>query len=321
MAPRTQTQRAVRVPNRTTATRNSRVVRRQTTSLSTTQPRRHRQEATARSNPNPNNRYFGCGICKADHRIVTCKKFLDQNLAQKYKTVLKLHYCTNCLARNHLVANCTNTARCRVCGLKHHTMLHGHQRVLTNIPTEARAPTTTRRSNPRSPAAAPATSTALGVPSTTTRTLVPTVEVYGMTEEGCVSIRAILNPSSTLSRIAASFVRDNKLRTFNLDGQTYVKLTITPNMNSLIKYDMCWLVTNELPKQPYTNSLKESIKDKVEHIALADPNFNLNEPVFMELGGDLYASTLKPNTIHIDGGSLLAQDSTFGWLIMGSFSG
>lgn len=318
MAPRPQTQRAARVHNRTNTTQNSRVIRRQT---ATTQLRRHRQESTVRPSQPQRSRFFGCGICKADHRIATCKRFLDQNLEQKYRTALNLHYCTNCLARNHLVANCSNAARCRVCGLKHHTMLHGHQRVLTNIPTEAQRPRNARRLNPRQSTTALQTSSNSGVPSSIIRTLVPTVEVYGMTEDGCVSIRAILNPSSTASRIAASFVKDNKLNTFKMDGKTYVKLTITPNMNSLIKYEMCWLVTKELPKPPYSTSLNESVKEKVGHIALADPNFYSNDPVVMEIGGNLYTSTLKPNTIHIDGGSLLAQDTTLGWLIMGSFSG
>lgn len=67
--------------------------------------------------------------------------------------------------------------------------------------------------------------------------------------------------------------------------------------------------------------LKQVIKEKFDRISLADPNFTSNSSVLMEIGGDLYTAILKPNTIHIDGGSLVAQDSALGWLVMGSFSG
>lgn len=316
MAPRNQTQRNQRIPTLRTV-QTSRIIHRRSQSRAT-QPS-GRQEPRRQSNPSQGNRYFGCGICKADHRIASCKRFLDLNLARKYKTVLKMHYCTNCLARNHLLADCTNTARCRVCQSKHHTILHGHKKVLGHIRTEQTS--TTTRTSPTRTSTALSKNTVFGVPAAITRTFVPTAEVYVMTEDGCISVRAILNPSLTSSRIAASFVRDIKLKPFKLDGTSYVKLTITPNMTSLIKYNMCWSVVKDLPKQPYTHPFRESVKEKVGNVALADPKFYSNEPILMEIGGNLYTTVLKTNLIHLDGGSFLAQDSTLGWLVMGSLSG
>lgn len=163
--------------------------------------------------------------------------------------------------------------------------------------------------------------TSIGLPSSVGKTLVPTAEVLVTTEEGCFSARAVLNPSLPTSRIAASFLRHHKLETFKLEGKVYAKLVFTPNMTSLVKYDRYMLVTNELPKKPYTPSFHEALKDKFDRIALADPQFYFDTPITMEIGGDIYTTTLKPNVIHVDGGSLIAQDSTLGWLIMGSFSG
>ncbi|XP_037826545.1 uncharacterized protein LOC119614493 [Lucilia sericata] len=55
------------------------------------------------SRPKPNRkndkrqpkRHFGCGICQADHSLTNCRKFQKMNLAEKYKTAVKLHYCVN----------------------------------------------------------------------------------------------------------------------------------------------------------------------------------------------------------------------------------
>lgn len=280
-----------------------------------------RQQNTRRNKP----QYVGCGICKSEHRIITCKKFLNLNLTQKYQKIIQLHYCSNCLARNHVLKDCTNQTRCNTCGQKHHSLLHGHQKVLKDIRTERSGQPKKRRTT-RQPSLdqKPTTSSAstrTGLPSSVLRTLIPTAEVYVSSKDGCLPVRAILNPSLPTSRIAHSFVREHKLETFKLDGKVYVQLLFTPNMTSLRKYDRCMLVTNELPKNPYSRSFNSSIKDKFEHIALADPYFYSDAPIIMEIGGDMYTATLKTNTIHVDGGSLIAQDSTLGWLIMGSYSG
>lgn len=263
-------------------------------------------------------RHFGCGLCKADHRIVSCKKFSNLNLEKKYETIRKLHYCSNCLARNHLLEKCTNPARCRVCGLKHHTVLHGHKKILNNLKKSVKPQANTEENSSKQGSGS--TSMAIGLPSSLKMTFVPTAEIYAMLEDGCVLTRAIINPSSTCSRIAHTFVKKNHLKAFDVDGKTYVKTTITPNMSSTTKYDMYFLVTKELPKYPHSRGFKESIKDRFGNLALADPNFFTNDPVEHELGGDIYSSILKSNVIHIDGGSVIAQDTTLGWLIMGSYS-
>ena len=125
------------------------------------------------------------------------------------------------------------------------------------------------------------------MPSTFIKTFVPTAEVAVESEEGHVSVRAILNPSLTTSRVSKSFIRENRFGTFEIDDRSYVKVTLMPNMNSCVKYNLCMLVTAELPKTPYTSPFKETIKDKFDRIALADPTFTSDSPVYMEIGGDL----------------------------------
>ncbi|XP_037809237.1 uncharacterized protein LOC119602003 isoform X1 [Lucilia sericata] len=267
-------------------------------------------------------RHFGCGICQADHSLTNCKKFKKMNLAEKYKTAVKLHYCVNCLARNHLIGKCSNRSRCQKCKGKHHTTLHGPDRILKDLPKEQSPPPVAKRTIAPIPAprtiVMPIVATIL--PTSRTQTIVPTVVVQIVTDKSKQLVRAVLNPSLTTSKIGVAFVRESTLNPFKVDESVYVKVIISPNMASKIQYEVCMQVSNDLPRTPYAHGLDPAIKGKFCRISLVDPEFYANAPVAMEIGGDLYTTILQPNTIHIDGGSLIAQDSTLGWLVMGSLT-
>lgn len=286
--------------------------------------RRHatrRQNGPNRDTERQATRYVGCGICKADHRIMTCRKFLGMNLTGKYRIVVKHHYCANCLARNHLIGNCNNSARCLKCGEKHHTLLHGHQRILNNIRTGTTPIPAPRNNLTPIPAPRHLTSTvSTSLPLTRTQIFVPTAVVQIAKEKQTHSARVLLNPSLTTSRIAVSLVREADLAPFKVDGKVYAKVVIMPNVSVSSKIEVCMLVVNDLPKKPYSGDCGSHIKEKFCRISLADPEFYSNTPVAIEIGGDLYTTILKPNTIQIDGGNLVAQDSNLGWLVMGSVS-
>lgn len=277
-----------------------------------------------RNNNIQSKRHFGCGICRADHKLTDCRKFIKMNLAEKYKTAIRLHYCVNCLARNHLIRDCRNKTRCQKCKGKHHTILHGPERLLKDMPKDRSSspPTTSPKPIPAPRRLKPIASTAtkLKIPTTMTKTFVPTVIVQVMMEEETQIVRAVLNPSLTTSKIAMSFVKDSWLNPFKIDDDIYVKVLIASNVDSNLHYEICMQVVNDLPKTPYPSAMSDSVKNKVCRISLADPEFYSNTPVAMEIGGDLYTTILQPNVIHIDGGSLIAQDSTLGWLIMGSLN-
>lgn len=280
------------------------------------------ERSNGRRHSQPNRRYFGCGICQADHRLTACKKFDRMNLAEKYKTAVKLHYCVNCLARNHLIGKCTSKIRCQKCGGKHHSVLHGPQRVLSGI--TARNPSTPNPVTPPLPAPrisiVETQTTTIRAPSSMVKTLVPTAKIRVTSDKKKPYARALLNPSLTTSRIAVSFVRENDLQLFKIDDKVYSKITIMSNVPSSPQFEACMLVVNDLPKKPYTQAIHESIKEKFCRISLADPEFYANSPVAIEIGGDLYTTILKSNMIQIDGGSLVAQDSALGWLVMGPTS-
>lgn len=157
-------------------------------------------------------------------------------------------------------------------------------------------------------------------PSSRSRIFVPTAVIKIIDNSGNRLARTLLNPSLTTSRIAVSCVREWGLNPFKIEDKTYVKVIVEANVFPPVRYDVCMLVVKDLPRTPYTSATESSFKEKFCRIALADPEFYSNAPVPIEIGGDLYTSILRPNVIHIDGGSVVAQDSSLGWLVMGSIS-
>lgn len=66
-----------------------------------------------------------CPSCHGDHRLLTCKKFLNESIENRRKTVLQARLCFQCLQPGHFKRYCRNE-KCQVqdCGRRHHKLLH-----------------------------------------------------------------------------------------------------------------------------------------------------------------------------------------------------
>lgn len=72
---------------------------------------------------------FKCPACneeKENHPIRNCEKFLALSCADRKAFIVRIGYCTNCLAYNHDDVNtkCKSYRNCSVCGERHHSLLH-----------------------------------------------------------------------------------------------------------------------------------------------------------------------------------------------------
>ncbi|XP_050313723.1 uncharacterized protein LOC126748497 [Anthonomus grandis grandis] len=65
-----------------------------------------------------------CPLCKANHFVYSCKKFIDLSINDRYSEAKRLKLCTNCLRPGHLNMNCKSKHFCRTCKRNHHSLLH-----------------------------------------------------------------------------------------------------------------------------------------------------------------------------------------------------
>ncbi|XP_062704584.1 uncharacterized protein LOC134286901 [Aedes albopictus] len=65
-----------------------------------------------------------CSFCKqSSHSPFHCEALRKMPTSQRFELVKKNSLCINCFSPSHLVKQCQSSC-CRVCGQKHHTMLH-----------------------------------------------------------------------------------------------------------------------------------------------------------------------------------------------------
>ena len=86
-----------------------------------------------------------CPLCNKAHYLNQCANFLDLDTESRWTQARKLSFCTNCLSPRHKVMQC-KSGMCRVCNLKHHTLLHTTNKgpeQPDEIPTNTSQPGTT----------------------------------------------------------------------------------------------------------------------------------------------------------------------------------
>ena len=64
-----------------------------------------------------------CHSCKGQHSIWHCDAFRAKSVSERLKEVKSALLCLNCLSAEHRTRDC-HAGSCRVCGGRHHTMLH-----------------------------------------------------------------------------------------------------------------------------------------------------------------------------------------------------
>ncbi|KAI8117721.1 hypothetical protein CVS40_10442 [Lucilia cuprina] len=69
-----------------------------------------------------------CQLCYRYHSLRFCRSFLAMGPTQRNQVARNLHYCVNCLARTHVVAECSSSDTCLYCQQLHHPLLHPNRR-------------------------------------------------------------------------------------------------------------------------------------------------------------------------------------------------
>lgn len=76
------------------------------------------------SRPTVERRQRDCRYCKKDHPLRKCQRFRGLSAIKRLSIARKFRYCINCLAHSHQLRDCRSSERCKVCFVKHHTLLH-----------------------------------------------------------------------------------------------------------------------------------------------------------------------------------------------------
>ncbi|XP_075167690.1 uncharacterized protein LOC142239810 [Haematobia irritans] len=272
-----------------------------------------------------------CNLCKGPHKLQSCPKFLNMEFKNRISVVRRDKHCLKCLGLGHMAADCQGKSACVKCGANHHTLLHKEK----SVGKEAEAVTSESpcSTHPLNTHSADQPSTSQNIQSyhtsvsnkTMLATAWVTITKYSLSQR----VRALIDPCSDDTFISSRIQKMLKLPTkpisadiSGLGGEHLTKCSkialftlcsakngFSAEVEALVVPD----VTGNVPTHSFPNVGREDIR-KLE---FADPEFYKSAPVDILIGGNLYPMILLKGVEHGILGSLVAQETVFGWIVTG----
>lgn len=268
----------------------------------------------------PSQKSRNCPICKSDHAVFMCKKFLNLSPKDRQTEAERASLCLNCLRYGHQIHAC-RLSSCRKCKGRHNTLLHFETRTNDSQPSASAENTLdTLVAN------SPTNNYNIRVPS---QVYLATAIVDVMNGQGRYQpCRVMLDggaQSCTITNDCASRLR-LKQNPFEIpllsidDMSTHIKFrtftTIRSRFNNQ-KHDLELLVVNKIADFMPSYPLNKNDFDIPDDIFLADAKFNEPSPIDIIIGAEYTYGFLVSGKLHIKGHSAVLQNTVLGWIIAG----
>lgn len=274
-----------------------------------------------------------CVICKLTHRLFECEKFLGLNPAQRYDIVKKNKLCGNCFLTAHTAKDCRNPRTCRICGKKHHTLLHSEVALKPKFSDASLTPNEVNSNN------APNTSDLLSnVSCCLTKTkkkviILPTATVRFKVGNIQGFARILLDGCSQANLISRSFVNRWKIPSLRSEDSTAVHGVGGLSVISTEHCNLCLFSRTEnfhlditadiVPGSAIPYRLRQlavpAIFEELQKLSIADVAYSNSEldipSVDILLGAEFYEKVLKSEVREINGAFL--RSTYFGWTVSG----
>ncbi|XP_055612339.1 uncharacterized protein LOC129758753 [Uranotaenia lowii] len=282
-----------------------------------------------------------CAACGKGHRLYFCEQFKNMPVTQRAAIVKKSGLCVNCLFGKHSFATCKYGA-CRVCGTKHHTLLHNPDVDKARGSGTNQVPKQPSVSNfagvdSSLPVPVPLSLSANTHSGTKRLDLSPSNQVFLAT-----AVVKVLGPKGTsfLARVLLDSASQPNLMTERFrrllnsrktPGNTEIA-GIGGNISAVSLFSTVATVASRFNN--FRVPLEFIVMDKVtsdlptctidvhdwaipENIRLADPSFATRGPIDMVIGARVFFELLRSGHSKLGDGKPMLQNSVFGWLVSG----
>lgn len=283
-----------------------------------------------------------CPYCKkGDHKMWSCKEFMNVDYDTRYNFVQNSGLCFNCLGRNHSANACRSSTKCRVCKRNHHSLIHptpsaeSHTSSLAKPEEELEVNTTVSNVVNVASDNTATTSNVSAHFSKQTRPnqiLLATAVIKTSARNGSAQfLRALLDQGSQASFVTESTVQLLGLKKIpnnsvisglgggkgNLASKHMVVITVQsrhdPSFQLEVRAHVLSAITSLLPSE----KIKYVDWPELEEIALADPHFTDPNKIDILLGADVYGQVLRDGMVKAPNSLLTAQHTALGWILSG----
>lgn len=276
------------------------------------------------------NKTITCKFCKEPHRLAHCSNFVSAEVQTRRSFVEKNNLCFNCLGDNHRAHQCRSLMTCRVCQRRHHTYLHPTSTDPGAHRTESAG---SNMENVSGDTDASVVCFASGGMAPSSQVLLATALVRAQCSNGNTRmIRALLDQGSQASFVTEATAQYLGLKRTpvrgvisglggctNVSSNSMVNITIksiydhniTLNLNVYVLKS----ITTLLPS-------KELVATDwvLDNIPLADPKYGTPNKIDILLGAAVYGQVVRDGVKKNAEGTLLAQNTTLGWILSGIVS-
>lgn len=170
-----------------------------------------------------------CILCEGSHHLDDCKEFLSKTMAERKQYIRDKFLCFKCLKPGHMSRDCKSKRKCKTCGQRHPTSLHGDRRSSSGL-------------NPATPAFNPRDAQQdqqpvkhCGFSSShddgKVSMIVPVLLSHNSRPEHEVLVYALLDTQSD-----TTFVLDSTREALGIEGtSTYLKLSTMSESNKVVE--------------------------------------------------------------------------------------
>lgn len=279
-----------------------------------------------------------CVQCEGDHDLEECEVFRSLSYSEKREKAVSHDLCFKCLRPGHSSMTCT-AARCTKCRGKHHILLH------TNSPQRwrgLREPVSATDGNSRETAAAnaPNTSGRNNEQTTNVSALHSSGNAHGILSTAIILVKDCLGKSQNIrvlldSGSEATFITEQCVQRLRLPRRSanisvsgvgtadagFTRGAVTIELESKVdrsfKISVNALILKKLTNLVPRYQLQKRSWPHFNGITFADAEFDQPGRVDMLIGADIYGGLLINGLIPSYDQSPVAQNTRFGWILMG----
>lgn len=272
-----------------------------------------------------------CDLCsKENHPVRLCPRFLQMSVDQRSTYIKQRKLCLNCFARGHQLRDCTSIHNCFTCKGRHNTLLHrGDASTTSNAPI----PTSTTL-NPSQPIQSTSNTTVQNYFAANPQGVLLGTAMISICHLGEVyTARALLDSGSEATFITERLFNIVKLPYQPVQAQVsglnqavaaqaskLCHFKISASDKPSIHIDTSAFVLPQLAGQLPSDHIPHSSLKDLPNLQWADPNFYRSSQIDVLIGADILPSIIlggfRPNIC----GTLIGQETIFGWILTGPIS-
>lgn len=275
--------------------------------------------------------YSNCVFCKGTHYIQNCKDFLKLPNIDRVQQANNLKLCTNCLRDNHFAKYC-RSGHCRICRLKHNTLLHIDNDNNKQSGNNLENLITTKQPNIAEPFPSTSQSNQISMSSHVNHSievLLSTALIQVKDYKGHYhTCRALLDSGSQSNLITSDLCKKLGLEKTSVHlavvgiGQAVSNISdrcsvLFHSLHNKFELTISCLILSKISENVPSAFVNISSLDIPPHIRLADPCYNTPGPIDILLGAGLFYRLLSSGQISLGPQQPVLQKTCLGWVISG----